>query len=111
MRYRPPVLSVIGSSLMSSLKLFIIVPYQNRPCRSHLPSFERFLGLSLSGETNGTACPVLGSKNSMLDRVAMMRPPDRRTEMAVTISGIDQLVRSSVAGYQRLIVLDGTSVQ
>jgi hypothetical protein len=40
-----------------------------------------------------------------------MSPADCRTAIAVTISGIRQLVCSPVLGFQRFTVLDGTSVQ
>jgi hypothetical protein len=111
MRCRPPVFTVIGSSLMSSAKLFVIVPYQKRPWRSHLPSLERFFGLSLSGATNRRARPVSGSKKSIPLCEAMMRPPARLTAIAVTISGMRQLACSPVLGCQRFTVFDGTSLQ
>ena len=102
--------AVIGSSLMSSAKLFIIVPYQKRPWRSHLPSLERFFGLSFSGATNGRA-PRLGIEE--ID--AAMRGDDetarRRTAIAVTISGMRQPTCSPLLGCQRFTVLDGTSLQ
>jgi hypothetical protein len=96
---------------MSSAKLFIIVPYQKRPRRSHLPSLERFFGLSFSGATNRRARPVWGSKKSMPLCEAMIRPPACRTAIAVTISGMRQLTCSPLLGCQRFTDLDGTSLQ
>ena len=103
--------SVIGCSLMSAAMLFIMVPYQKRPWRSHLPSLERFVGLSFSGAQKRVVPPLAGSKKSMPVWEAMISPPLPRTEMAVTISGRVQLACAPLAGFQRLIFLDGTSVQ
>ena len=103
--------AVIGVSLMSSAKLFIIVPYQKRPWRSHLPSLERLAGLALSGATKRVARPLCGSKKSMPVCEARMNPPALRTAIAVTISGIGQILCSPVLGFQRFITLEGTSVQ
>jgi hypothetical protein len=91
--------------------LFIIVPYQKRPWRSHLPSLERFFGLSFSGATKRLIWPVAGSKKSMPVWAAMMSPPFARTDMAVTISGMSQCRCPPLAGCQRWMRLDGTSVQ
>ena len=55
--------------------LFIMVPYQKRPWRSHLPSLERFFGLSFSGAQKRVVPPLAGSKKSMPVWEAMISPP------------------------------------
>jgi hypothetical protein len=105
------VLPVIGVSLPSSARLFIMVPYQKRPWRSHLPSFERFCGLSFSGSTNRVMAPVCVSKKSMPVRLATIKPPFRLMPMDVTISGVAQVLCAPVAGFQRCSLRAGTSVQ
>jgi hypothetical protein len=72
---------------------------------------ERFVGLSCSGAQKRVARPLAGSKKSMPVWEAMISPPLRRTEMAVTISGRVQLAWAPLPGFQRLILREGTSVQ
>src|SRR5262245_40357566 len=88
-----------------------MVPYQKRPCRSHLPSLERFLGLSFAGAAKRVTAPLPVSKKSMPVRLATIRPPFRRTPMDVTISGVGQVLCAPLCGCQRCSFLAGTSVQ
>ena len=88
MHHSAPLASVIGSSVPSGPRLFIIVPIQKRPRASGAPSLLRFSGRSASGAILWLSLPSLGSKKLMPRSEATSSEPSSRLAMAVIISGI-----------------------
>lgn len=80
-----------------------MVPAQNRPRRSGLPSLKRFSGRSGSGSVIAAKLPVSGSKKWKPERIATTTPPASRTASEPTSSGAAQCSSRPLAGSKRWI--------
>ena len=68
-----------------------MVPAHSRPAGSHLPSLNRFVGMSRSGSAIGRSNPLSGSRLAKPLCRATIRPPEARgttvpTACSVSIS-------------------------
>ena len=61
-----------------------MVPAQNRPAGSHLPSLKRFSGRSASGSWRRVSLPLAGSKAANPSFRASITPPEVRATTVPT---------------------------